>query len=137
MNKRPVDMTNPKNVYCGHCGFWDKNDKCPKEGEGHKRYCRHRYAGKVWTAYWNRCKFFKWSDDIVKKEISRCDRCGQEIKEYVPLNAIPRGMKRSVPFTLRVPTAETFCTMREGRFCGDCVQSFFDWWEKGKEGDGK
>lgn len=65
--------------------------------------------------------------------MAECDRCGKEIKEYVPLNAIPRGKTRSLPFTLYLPTSETFCTVREGRFCGDCVQSFFDWWERGKE----
>lgn len=64
--------------------------------------------------------------------MDKCDRCGKEITEYVPLNAIPRGKTRSLPFTLYLPTAETFCTVREGRFCGDCVQSFFDWWEEGK-----
>lgn len=66
--------------------------------------------------------------------MDKCDRCGKKITEYVPLNAIPRGKTRSLPFTLYLPTAETFCTVREGRFCGDCVQSFFDWWERGKKG---
>ena len=66
-----------------------------------------------------------------------CDRCGKDIKEneYIPLNAIPRGGKMSIPFEIRMQS--DWATMQTLRFCPECVQSFYEWWEmSGKcEGD--
>lgn len=61
-----------------------------------------------------------------------CDRCGNPIKKYAPLNAIPIGGKHSLPFELRVPDG---VTMKTAELCIDCVQNFFDWWKEGYEND--
>ena len=86
---------------------------CPYDG----KECRH-------DGYCKDCNIY-----LTKKG---CDRCGKPIKKYVPLNAIPFGGKRSLPFELKVPTAETFGTMKTAELCIDCVQSFFDWRKEGE-----
>ena len=57
-----------------------------------------------------------------------CDRCGKTTKEFIPLNAIPRNEKISVPFEIR---KANYCDMKPCVLCADCVQSFFDWWKNG------
>lgn len=69
-------------------------------------------------------------DCVVYLNNKACDRCGKPIKKYAPLNAIPIGGKRSLPFELKVPSE---FTMKPAELCIDCVQSFFDWWGEGGE----
>lgn len=67
----------------------------------------------------------------MAREVRLCDRCGKAVLEYVPLNAIPRNSEISVPFELK---KANWFIMESCVLCGDCVQSFFDWW---KDGDGE
>ena len=51
---KPVDKTNPKNIYCAHCKSAKDNGNnyicdCPDS----PNYKKQRH-------YWNRCKSFSW-----------------------------------------------------------------------------
>lgn len=54
MNKRPVDKTNKKNVYCSHCKFYFY-DKV-------KNRCVCVANKRESINYWNRCKDFEWHE---------------------------------------------------------------------------
>lgn len=56
-NTKPIDKTNPKNVYCDHCKHYDKSP------DNHMKWtclCKtSKHFGKT-RNYWNRCKCFNW-----------------------------------------------------------------------------
>lgn len=69
MNKRPVDVTNPKNICCGHCRHWRRDYVYVANGEKFfKRVCSNPKSKRLGTAYWNRCKCFEWCQEIIKEE---------------------------------------------------------------------
>lgn len=50
---RKVDITKKSNIKCEHCRWFNGTD-CQEGGKYRKQ-----------TNYWNRCKRFKWRDDIL------------------------------------------------------------------------
>ena len=60
-NTRPIDKSNPKNIYCGHCEHFKATDCRDKYGlkvmictnEKSKRFLAQRH-------YYHRCKAFEW-----------------------------------------------------------------------------
>lgn len=61
-NVRPINKSNPKNIYCGHCKHFENSGTswcgcvvmvCGNENSEY--YQRQRY-------YYHRCKAFEWSD---------------------------------------------------------------------------
>ena len=58
MKTRPINKSNPKNVYCGHCEYFKSCStyvsKCTNEKSDRFDKVVH---------YWNRCKCFEWRKD--------------------------------------------------------------------------
>lgn len=58
MKTRPINKSNPKNIYCGHCEHFKScntlADKCTNEKSDHFDHKRY---------YYNRCKCFEWRKD--------------------------------------------------------------------------
>ena len=57
MNCRPINKSNPKNIYCDHCEHYSfkwNHGTCKCEQSKHFTKPRH---------YWNRCKCFEWKKD--------------------------------------------------------------------------
>ena len=60
-NTKPIDKTNPKNIYCDHCAHWHR-DYGPYGYDQSKCKCTcpaSKHFGKQ-RNYWNRCKQFAW-----------------------------------------------------------------------------
>lgn len=58
MKDRPINKSNPKNIYCGHCEFFKScstyRSKCDNQQSPRFDKILH---------YWNRCKAFTWRKD--------------------------------------------------------------------------
>ncbi len=57
MKSRPINKSNPKNVYCGHCEHFKpcgKDDICVNSESKHFKLKRY---------YYHRCKCFEWRKD--------------------------------------------------------------------------
>ena len=61
---RSVDKTKKSNVKCEHCEYfckdYDEDNNCREV-----QYCGLTGEDKN---YWNRCKYFKWSREIEKRQ---------------------------------------------------------------------
>jgi len=53
---KPVDMSNKKNIYCGHCEHYTDGSDCR---------CKIDNSFKF---YWNRCKKFEWKKKYMDGE---------------------------------------------------------------------
>lgn len=63
MNTRPINKSNPKNIYCDHCEYFKQ---CGKTFYGNPVYrCENPSSPKFEQErnYWNRCKCFEWKKD--------------------------------------------------------------------------
>lgn len=72
MNRRPIDKSNKKNIYCAHCEHW-KEDDYPtliRIGLGYKqsKYLTRCSLSGDEKEYYCRCKDFAWKEDAVYKE---------------------------------------------------------------------
>ena len=68
MNVKPVDKSKKSNIKCEHCAYWNKNRSCHERGYSHLKYCGNANSGRIWTAYWNRCKAFAWKGGARMRE---------------------------------------------------------------------